>query len=164
MKTSLFLSFLRQPLFSFLSCLSRVRRSSAAEMFRVRSQADASSAKGPRHERRVGHYIDLRETGNRAWKVASTQSNSRLACERASWRWLSKVLNDYRRGWLRMRNYQPCTFPWPFTWSPPFLTEVICINSCWLGISSIPSKRWRVAWNVKRGIKNWILHSCTDCL
>lgn len=24
----------------------------------------------------------------------------------------------------------PCTFPWPFTWSPPFLTEVICINSC----------------------------------
>ena len=42
------------------------------------------------------------ETRNRAWKVASTQGTSRLAC--ASWRWLSKVLNDYRRGWNSIAN------------------------------------------------------------
>lgn len=77
-----FLFFSETTSLSFLSRLSRVRLSSAAEMFRVRSQADASSAEGLRNERRVGHYIDLTETGNRAWKVASTQGTSRLASGR----------------------------------------------------------------------------------
>lgn len=77
-----FLFFSETTSLSFLSRLSRVRLSSAAEIFRVRSQADASSAEGLRHERRVGQSIDLTETGNRAWKVASTQGTLRLACAR----------------------------------------------------------------------------------
>ena len=79
-KTSLFNSFWDNFTFPFCRALS-----SAVEMFRVRSQADASSAKGVRHERRVGHYIDLTETRNRAWKVASTLGTSRARLLDGGW-------------------------------------------------------------------------------